>query len=157
MIAANNIIYENKAKVNTNYASNLFGDTAIMTAPRLSQLIAACPSQMTKANLPKYRYPDEVLSVSDMATICRGGIDFRVGREECRIIRDLDNLPKKGGLFGDHLLLSVAKGKAKDEAKGKAKEVAKGKAKEEAMRAIPVPLSARERGLRLGIPSFGRE
>lgn len=157
VIAANNITYENKAKVNTNYASNLFGDTAIMTAPRLSQLIAACPSQMTKANLPKYRYPDEVLSVSDMATICRGGIDFRVGREECRIIRDLDNLPKKGGLFGDHLLLSVAKGKAKEDAKGKAKEVAKGKAKEEAMRAIPVPLSARERGLRLGIPSFGRE
>lgn len=146
MIAANNIIYENKANVNTNYASNLFGDTAIMTAPRLSQLIAACPSQMkTKAYRSKYRYSDEVLSVSDMATICRGGIDFRVGREECRIIHDLDNLPKKSGLFGDHLLLSVAKGKAK------------GKAKEEAMRVIPVPLSARERGLRLGIPSFGRE
>lgn len=128
VVAANDIIYENKAKVNTNYASNLFGDTAIMTAPRLSQLIAACPSQQKeKANLPKFRYPDEVLAVSEMAMICRGGIDFRVGREECLIIRNLDNLPKKG-LYGDHLLLSAAKGKAKEAAE----------------RVIPIRLSTRE-------------
>lgn len=57
----------------------------------------------------------------------KGGIDFRVGREECLIIRNLDNLPKKG-LYGDHLLLSAAKGKAKEVAE----------------RVIPIRLSARE-------------
>jgi len=97
VIIADQIVFENGAKVKCNFASNLFGDTIIMTAPALSMAIAACPSQNQKANLPKYRYPDEVLDVSCLQTICRGGIDFSVSRDECVIIRDLDNHPNRGG------------------------------------------------------------
>ena len=108
------ITFENGAKVKCNFASNLFGDTVIMTAPLLSKLIKKCPSQDTKVNLPFYVYPEEVLSVSDMQSICRGGLDFSVSRSECEVIRKLDHHPKgKGGLFGDHFMLSAAKAAAK--------------------------------------------
>ena len=97
VIVSDQITFENGAKVKCNFASNLFGDVVIMTAPLLSELITACPSQNQKANLPKFRYPDEVLDVSCMQTICRGGVDFRVSRDECAIIRDMDLHPKRGG------------------------------------------------------------
>lgn len=141
VVIDNQIVFNNGAKVKCNFASNLFGDTIIMTAPRLGELIAACPSQDIKANLPKYSYPDEVLSVSDVQTICRGGIDFSVRRGEAAVIRNLDNHPsKRKGLFGDHFLLSAAKAAAKTAAKAAARKI------------IPITLSERERRIvsRLG-------
>ena len=137
VIVDNQITFENGAKVRCNFASNLYGNTMITTAPLLRDIIAACPSQSQKVNLPKYRYPDEVLSVSDMQAICRGGILFSVSRDECEIIRNLDKHPKKSGLFGVHFLLSATK-KA-------AKKAAKEAAKEAAGQAIPIELSPRER------------
>ena len=144
VIVAEQITFENGAKVKCNFASNLFGDTMIMTAPQLDALIQACPSQNKKANLPKFRYPDEVLDISAMQTICRGGGEFKVSRKECVIIKDLDYHPKSGGLFGDHFLLSAVKGADKEAARLRAQEAAR--------RAIPIHLSPRERRIvkRLG-------
>lgn len=139
VIIGEQMTFSNGAKVRCNFAGNLFGDTLIMTAPRLSKLIAACPSQDTKVGLPKYDFPDELLSVSDMQTMCNGGIDFSVRRSEAEIVRRLDNFPKKSGLFGDHLLLSAAAAVAKVKAKAKATKV------------IPVELSARERKIIEGL------
>lgn len=73
IIIDDQITFENGAKVRCNFASNLFGDTLIMTAPYLCKLLSTCPSQNVKINLPKYVYPEELLSVSDMQTIARGG------------------------------------------------------------------------------------
>lgn len=112
VIVADQITFENGAKVKCNFASNLYGDTIITTAPLLNQYIIACKSQDTKVNLPKYEYPDEILSVSDMQTICRGGVDFAVLRSESAVVRDIDRHPKGSGLFGDHLMLSAAKAAA---------------------------------------------
>jgi hypothetical protein len=125
VIVSEQITFENGAKVKCNFASNLFGDTIIMTAPMLNDLIKDCPSQDTKKNLPTYEYPEELLSVSDMQTICKGGIDFAVSRNEGIVIRDLDRHPSGGGLFGDHFILSTAKATA--------------------INAIPIELSPRER------------
>ena len=136
VIINDQIVFENGAKVKCNFASNLFGDTMIMTAPLLNDLIASSPSQNVKANLAKYRYPDEILSVSDMQTICRGGIDFAVSRKECEIIRDLDMHPSGGGLFGDHFILSKKMGAEKEAARLRAQEAAR--------LATPINLSSRE-------------
>ena len=136
VIIYDQIVFENGAKVKCNFASNLFGDTMIMTAPLLNDLIASSPSQNVKANLAKYRYPDEILSVSDMQTICRGGIDFAVSRKECEIIRDLDMHPSGGGLFGDHFILSKKMGAEKEAARLRAQEAAR--------LATPINLSSRE-------------
>ena len=113
VIISEQIEFENKAKIKCNFASNLFGDTMIMTAPLLNELIKKCPSQNTKVQLPFYVYPENILSVSDMQSICRGGIAFAVSRAESEVVRDLDLHPKSGGLFGDHLMLSAAKAAAK--------------------------------------------
>lgn len=126
------VTFENGATVRLNFASSLFPDVAMMTAPRLNDLIRACPSQNQKKELPIYDTPDELLSVSDLQTICNGGIDFAVRRSECVRVRSLDLHPKRGGLFGDHFLIAKAKAKAE--------------------RAIHIPLSEREQRIvaRLG-------
>lgn len=144
VIISEQITFDNGAKIKCNFASNLYGDTLITTAPLLDQLLKACPSQNAKVNLPKFRYPEEVLDVSAMQTICRGGIEFKVMRNECEIIRNLDLHPKGGGLFGDHFLLSATKGADKEAARQRAQEAAR--------QAIPIQLSPRERRIveRLG-------
>lgn len=132
VVIARSIEFSNGAKVPCNFASNLFGDILATTAPRLDELIAACPSQDTKVNLPKYSYPDNLLSVSDLQVIARGGVEFGVEREYCTRVRNLEAMPKGKGLFGDHYLLSSAKAKAKAKARAKAEN------------RIPVPLSPAE-------------
>lgn len=111
------ITFENGAKVQCNFASNLYGDAIAVTAPLLSKMIQACPSQDTKANLPSFKYPDELLTISDLQTISRTGIEFRVERSQAHIVGTLDNYPKKSGLFGAQLLISSNKAKEKVEAK----------------------------------------
>ena len=136
VIVADQITFENGAKVKCNFASNLYGDTLVMTAPLLNHLITSCKSQATKVNLPKYGYPEELLSISDMQTICKGGIEFAVSRKDGQVVRDMDRHPKGGGLFGDHFLLSAAKAAAKASA----------------INIIPIELSPREKRIveRLG-------
>ena len=135
VIVGHTFTFENGAKVKCNFASNLFGDTVMMTAPRLDALLKACPSQDNKVNQPKYAYPKNILSVSDMQTIARRGISFAVHRSEAIATINLDNYPKKGGLFGTHLLISTAKAQAKAQAKAKAQNV------------IPFTLSPREQAI----------
>lgn len=98
------ITYSNGAKVRCNFVTNLTPDIVAMTAPSLDRAIAACPSQNVRVNLPSYVTPDNVLSTSNLNSICHGGIDFKVRRSECVVIRNLDRHPKQ--LFGKHLLLS---------------------------------------------------
>ena len=95
------ITYSNGAKVRSNFVTNLTPDIVAMTAPSLDRAIAACPSQNVRVNLPSYVTPDNVLSTSNLNSIC---IDFKVRPSECVVIRNLDRHPKQ--LFGKHLLLS---------------------------------------------------
>lgn len=142
VVVSDLLTYENGARIYTNFASNLFGDAIIMTAPRLNDLIFSCPSQNTKANLTSYNYPAELLSFSQMQTICRGGVEFAVSRKDCKIVKNLDMHPKS--LFGEHLLLSSAKTTEKEDAKQKAQVLARIRA-ERAGQSIGVSLSDRER------------
>lgn len=137
VIINESVTFENGANVRLNFATNLCGDTMIMTAPQLGKMIAECPSQKPKNPLPSFEYPSEVLSVSDMQTIARNGVEFSISRDECRIIKDLDCHPKKGGLFGDHFLISTEKAREKETAKSR--RVTGEKV------TTPIPLSERER------------
>ena len=112
VVIGEGIRFENGAVVKCNFASNLYGDVMMTTAPYLDKLIKQCKSQDARVNLPKYEYPDNVVSVSDMQTIARGGVTFEVTRQEGAIIRALDNHPGRG-LFGDHILTNAAKAAAK--------------------------------------------
>ena len=135
VIVANQITFENGAFVRCNFATNLMGDAIAVASARLSSYLDACPSQKQKVNLPSYAYPEEIVSTSDLQTIARGDEEFYIYRSSSRIVKDLDLHPKKGGLFGDHLL--TAKAKAKATAKAKAKATA----------TIHIRLSKRERAI----------
>lgn len=137
VIVPEQITFDNGATVRCNFASNLYGDTMITTAPLLGELLSRCQSQKPKNPLPSFEYPDELLSVSDMQTIARNGEQFSVSRSEAVIVKDLDQHPKKGGLFGDHLLLSKAKTSEKIRAKQQVKE--------RTQRGTPISLSEREK------------
>ena len=148
VIIAEQIIFENGANIKCNFASNMFGDTMIMTAPKLDEYIRVCPSQNTKKPLAKMAYPDEVLSISQMQQISKGGIEFSVSRSECEIIKSLDRLATnahKGGLYGYHFLVNSAKAKEKEDARLMAQEAARIRAQEAAKKAVLIPLSDRER------------
>lgn len=103
------ITYSNGASVRSNFVTNLTPDIVAMTAPSLSRAIKACPSQNVKRNLPKYETPANVISTSNMNSICHGGLDFAIRRIEAAVIRNLDRHPKS--LFGKHLLVSDAAAK----------------------------------------------
>lgn len=128
VVIGRHIKFTNGANVPCNFASNLFGNLMATTSPRLSELIEACPSQDTKVNLPKYIYPDNLLSVSDLQIMARGGVEFCVESELCVVVRNLAAMPKGKSLFGEHLLLSLAKASAKASAENR----------------IPIPLSPAE-------------
>lgn len=133
VVVASQIEFSNRAKVKCNFATNLLGDVLVTISPELSEAIAACPSQNQKVNLPKYRYPEELLSVSDLQTMAKGNLPFSVKRSEAVLVRNLDKHPKKSGLFGDHLLIS------------KSAAVKAAAVKAAAVKAIPIPLSEREK------------
>lgn len=128
VVIGRQIKFTNGANVPCNFASNLFGNLTATASLRLSELIEACPSQDTKVNLPKYIYPDNLLSVSDLQIMARGGVEFCVDSEHCVVVRNLVAMPKGKSLFGGHLLLSSAKASAKASAENR----------------IPIPLSPAE-------------
>ena len=138
VIIATQIEFSNGAVVKCNFATNMLGDILVTISPELSKAIAACPSQNQKVNLPKYRYPEELLSVSDFQTMAKGNLQFSIKRSEAVIVRNLDNHPKKSGLFGEHLLISGATAV-------KAAAVKAAEKKAAAAKAIPIPLSEREK------------
>ena len=145
VVVASQIEFSNGAKVKCNFATNLIGDTLVTISPELSEAIAACPSQTQKVNLPKFRYPQGLLSVSDLQTMAKGNLPFSVNRNEAVIVSNLDNHPKKGGLFGNHLLISEAA--AVKAAAVKAAAVKAAAVKAAAVKAIPITLSERERAI----------
>ena len=138
----NNIVWDNGAVVRVDFASNLFGDIMAMTAPKLRQMLAACPSQNVKKSLPSFAYPPEVVRVSDFHVICNGDVEYALHRSECAITKKLD---RKNRMFGDFFLASTEKGEAKEAARLRAQEVARLRVQEAARNAVTVELSPRER------------
>ena len=153
VVVAPKIEFSNGAKVKCNFATNLLGDVLVTISPELSEAIAACPSQNQKVNLTKYRYPEELLSVSDFQTMAKGNLQFSIRRSEAVIVRNLDKHPKKSGLFAEHLLISesaavkaaAVKAAAVKAAAVKAAEKKAAAVKAAAEKAIPIPLSEREK------------
>ena len=143
VVVAPQIEFSNGAKVKCNFATNLIGDTLVTISHELSEAIAACPSQNQKVNLPKFRYPQELLSVSDLQTMAKGNLPFSIKRKEAVIVSNLDNHPKrKSGLYGNHLLISESASLKAAAVKAEAKAAA-----EAAANAIPIELSERERAI----------
>ena len=109
VVSDNNIVYENGARVRTDFLTNL--DAAkVRTAPALTRALDEVEkARQARIALPKYEYPIECLTRSKVARVGKACIDFRVMPKECRSIRALDDQRKhKKVIYGYGLLIGEA-------------------------------------------------
>ena len=109
IITAEAITYENGARVDTAFLTNL--DTCFArTAPELTRRIKEEDEKNRKAQtreIPKYVYPDEVLTAAMLRYMAAHDTDFRVGFEDVYFIRELASQAEVGkAIFGGGVLLS---------------------------------------------------
>ena len=104
------IVYENGASVNTSFVTSYGGDVVAKTAPELRELVDAKVDELRKqgkTEIPKYEYPDEVVTAAIMGRWSKYGVEFEVRRTDCLPISELD-AQREGGqsIYGNGLLLS---------------------------------------------------
>ena len=105
------ILYENGATVPTSFLTNLCDENiAAITAPDLYAAIDSANDVNEKAqrkSLPKYEYPDEVLTSAKMGWLGKYGQKLVITREESIMIRALDSQKESGqSIYGCGLLIS---------------------------------------------------
>lgn len=111
VFADSDITYENGAVVRTSFVTSFGAPVVAETAPELAGVIERV--QMEKnppAALPKYGYPDHVLTAAMLARYAKRGIRMEVRADECCRVSALDaQRPLGKAVFGGGLLLSDAK------------------------------------------------
>ena len=136
IVVGGDITYENKATVKTSFLSNMLGSAKVIGDADLYADLEAI-NQANKVNLPKYVYPDNVLTVSAVAWMVHKGVSFRVGKGQAAHARGLDSQKKHGKtFFGSGFLLSDS---------AAAEKAAAEKAAAERVNVIVWELSERER------------
>ena len=103
------VVYENGASVNTSFVTNM-GDNKIVAAADLREILDGENKKNLKKlhrELPKYSYPDEVLTATMLCYMAAHGVSLEIGGRDAHFIRALDAQKASGkGLFGSGFLLS---------------------------------------------------
>ena len=143
------IIYENGANVATCFLTNLEKTYHVMTCPDLHAQLKAANAENLKDKVvthPKYTYPDNVLTATDLGRLSKYGQELSIKSEDLHYIGKLDSQKPFGkGLYGGGFLLSE---------KAAAEKAAAEKAAAEKAAAIVWELSDREKEI---IESLGKE
>jgi hypothetical protein len=103
------IEYENGAVVNTSFITNL--DSAeVRSVPKLYRMIKEANDQNREekvVQLPKYEYPDAVLTAAMVQRYSKYGVEYKAMPESCHFTRALNSQREVGkGIFGSGYLLS---------------------------------------------------
>ena len=110
IITDSTIIYENGATVKTSFVTSFGGDVVAKTEPTLTRLINEASKEERKKQVkqvPKYQYPDHILTAAMLQKLSKYGISFEVRRSECVPIGKLDSQARaKKAIFGGGLLLA---------------------------------------------------
>ena len=103
------VVYENGASVNTSFITNM-ETVQIRTAPTLYQAVSAANDENLAElhkELPKYDYPDHVITAAIIARWSKYGVGWAVDRAQCERIAALDaQKDADKGIFGGGFLLS---------------------------------------------------
>ena len=114
------ITYENGANVNTSFLTNLDAGTRARSEPTLYAAVKAANDENLreqKKELPRYLYPDYVLTSTRCAQFSRLGIDFVLPKEESERIRSLDAQKEADkAAFGSAYLMSERMKQEKEKA-----------------------------------------
>ena len=109
IVCAADIVYANGANVKTAFVTNLDEDgTVLESAPDLGKLInEKCDElrRQTTRELPKYVYPDEVITAAKMQYFASHGTALKINARDCAPISSLEAMGDRG-IFGGGLLLS---------------------------------------------------
>ena len=103
------VVYENGASVNTSFVTNMGGDKIVAAADLREMLDNENKKNLKKLNreLPKYSYPDEVLTATMLCYMTAHGVSLELNGKDVHFIRALDTQKASGkGLFGSGFLLS---------------------------------------------------
>lgn len=104
------ITYENGANVKTGFVTNLTPDILVQSAPELTQRIKEANAEALKASrreLPKYKYPVNVLTASMGNYLSSHCVGWTLRREDAAFVRCLDaQRPAGKNIFGGGFLLS---------------------------------------------------
>lgn len=137
------IIYQNGAEIATSFLTNM-DEYEIRTAPKLARALQEANKsnkRQIRKQVPKYSYPEEVLTATMMGYIGRYGIELKISHEDCEFVRALESQKKVGkGIFGSGYLLS----RQKAAEKAAAEKIAAEKAAAEKAIAHRWPLSKKE-------------
>ena len=130
--AGSPITYDNGAAVRTSFITNLEpGGHIAISAPGLYQAIQradAMQRKKSKKQLPKYVYPDNVLTASMVNYLSAHGVEYAVQSKDACFVRALDDQKKhRKGIYGSGFLLSDKSKNAKVKAEKAAKEKAAAK------------------------------
>ncbi len=103
------VTYANGANVSTSFVTNL-GNKKIVASAELRELIEEANKENLRKmhkELPKYSYPDEVLTATMLGYMAAHGTSLEIDAKDVHFIRALDSQKESGkGLFGSGFLLS---------------------------------------------------
>lgn len=106
IVASATITYENGAKVNTSFVSNMCGNLRVWLEPTIRKSIAEVQKSEVD-ELPKYIYPDSIMTAATMGKIVARDLEFKLDKSECAYVSNIDCLRDIGkGLYGGGFLLS---------------------------------------------------
>lgn len=103
------VVYENGASVNTSFVTNIGGNKIVAAADLREILDGENKKNLKKLHreLPKYSYPDEVLTATMLCYMAAHGVSLEISKRDVHFIRSLDAQKASGkGLFGSGFLLS---------------------------------------------------
>lgn len=110
IICGANITYENGANVLTAFVTSYGGDIVAQTAPDLGAAVKTAADTLRRekaAQLPKYDYPDHVVTAALMQRYSNYGVEWKIRSGDCVPVRALDEQKEHGKtIFGGGLLLS---------------------------------------------------
>ena len=104
------ITFENGARGNIGFATNLEREYVVRGAPELLELLEKAEKENNRklhAELPKYTYPPNVLTAAMVEKIAARGIELKIRADEAEFVRELDSQKESGkGIYGGGFLLS---------------------------------------------------
>ena len=104
------IIYENGARVNSSFVSNI-GPSEVRCDPRLYNMVKAANVENTKrtvTELPKYIYPHELITAANLYQLTKSGVGYFVPESETCFVSQLadQKLSTGSAIFGGGFLIS---------------------------------------------------
>ena len=122
------VTYENGAVVATSFITNLEDGKRFRSAPDLYEAVKAADEENRKQNrteLPKYSYPDYVVTAAGLQYLSKHGVQFSASLSETERISALDMQKEYGkAIFGNGYLISEQKAAEKAAAEKAAAEKA---------------------------------